>query len=64
MKIKITWLNNGFVQERYLINYCRADKKNQTFITMNSPIYQAIMDNTFTLDIGFGKHSFTIEQII
>lgn len=63
LTLKITWLNNGFIQYRKLINYCTSDHKKQTYITMNSPIYEAIENGTFVLDMGsFGKHPFKIEE--
>jgi hypothetical protein len=60
MKLKITWLNNGFVQIKYLV-HCRENR--QGYITMNSPIYEAIADGSFVLDLGFGRHPFLIDEI-
>lgn len=60
ISLKITWVNNGFVQIKYLV-HCRENR--QGYINMNSPIYQAIEDGSFCLDLGFGKHPFVIEEI-
>lgn len=57
MKYKITWAN-GFTQVKELTN-C---KKKDSFFTMNSPIYKAIEDGSFCIDLGYGKHHFTAEQ--
>jgi hypothetical protein len=59
MKVKITWLNNGFVQVKELV---RCKGKNNFFM-MNSVIYDAIEDGSFCIDLGYGKHPFTAEQI-
>lgn len=56
-EVKIKWLNNGFVQTKNLV-HCRENR--QGFITMNSPIYEAIENGTFTIDTGFGKQPFEI----
>lgn len=63
MKIKITWTNQNMVQVRTLVNYCTRGQKQGEFITMNSPIYKAIEDRSFVLDLGeFGKHPFKIQE--
>jgi len=62
VKLKITW-SNGVTQVRELVNYCKADKKPQTFITMNSPIYEAIVNETYCIDLGYGKHYFKVENL-
>lgn len=59
MKYKITWLNNGFVQVKELTN-C---KKKDAFFTMNSPIYEAIGNGTFCIDLGYGKHHFKVQEV-
>lgn len=59
MKFKITWLNNGFVQVKELTNCKKKDK----FFTMNSPIYEAIENGSFCIDLGYGKHPFKAEQV-
>lgn len=67
-RLKITWLNvnddgDNFIQYRQLINYCKSDKKHQSFITMQSPIYEAIVNETYCIDLGFGKHYFKVEEV-
>jgi hypothetical protein len=59
MKFRITWLNSGIVQTKELTN-C---KNKDGFFTFNSPIYQAIADETFFIDLGYGKHPFKVEMI-
>lgn len=64
MKLEITWTERKVTQVRELINHCRSDKKSQTFITMNSPIYEAMENGSFVLDLGdFGKHPFTVKVL-
>ena len=60
--LKITW-ENGMTQVRELVNYCKADKEHQTFITMQSTIYEAIVNETYFIDLGYGKHYFKVEEI-
>jgi hypothetical protein len=63
--VKITYLNNGFVQIKKMINYCRAEvDRKEEFFTMNSPIYEAIADGTYCIDLGYGKHPFTVEDVL
>jgi hypothetical protein len=59
MKFKITWLRNGFTQVKELTTCKKKDK----FFIMNSPIYDAIADASFCIDLGYGKHYFTAEQL-
>jgi hypothetical protein len=59
MKCRITWLKNGFVQYKTLVRCKLKDK----FFTLNSPIYKAIEDGTYYLDLGYGKQEFKIEEI-
>ncbi len=59
---EITWLQTNTVQERRMINHCRVDV-HDIFFTMNSPIYKAIEDNSFCIDLGYGKHHFTIKEL-
>lgn len=56
----ITWQNNGFVQVKNLV-HCREGR--QGLITMNSPIYEAIANGSFCLNLGFGEHKFSVKQI-
>ena len=68
MRLKITWFNcndkgDSFTQIRELINHCKSGKKSQSFITMQSPIYEAIVNETYYIDLGYGKHHFTIAEI-
>lgn len=62
MLVEITWTKTNAVQTLQLINHCRVNVKDQ-FFTMNSPIYKAIEDGSFCIDLGFGKHHFTINQL-
>jgi hypothetical protein len=63
MKIRITWLNNNAQQIRTLVNYCTSGHKHGEYITMNSPIYKAIADGSFVLDLAeFGRHPFTLSD--
>lgn len=56
---KITWLHNGFEQIKELTN-C---KQKDGFFTMNSPIYKAIADESFFIDLGYGKYYFKVEDV-
>ena len=58
MRIKITWLSNGFVQYKTLTR-C---KERDSFFLMNSAIYDAIEDGSFCIDLGYGKHYFKAEE--
>lgn len=59
MRIRITWLNNGFVQIKELVR-CKGK---DNFFMMNSAIYDAIEDGSFYIDLGYGKHPFKIEEL-
>ena len=64
MKLRIHWTTHNMTQVRTLVNYCTADQKPGQFITMNSPIYKAIFDGSFVLNLGeFGRHPFTVETV-
>ena len=58
-KFRITWLHNGCVQIKELTN-C---KKKDRFFTMNSPIYEAIANETFYIDLGYGRFHFKVEDV-
>lgn len=60
MYVEIVWLERRVVQSKELIK-CGKGKKE--WFTMNSPIYQAIADNTFCLDLGYGVHHFTVREL-
>ena len=62
MLLEITWTKTQAVQTKQLINHCRSEIKGE-FFTMNSPIYKAIEDGTFCINLGYGDHHFTIKQL-
>jgi hypothetical protein len=33
------------------------------YFTMHSPIYKAIEDGSFCIDLGYGKHPFKVEEV-
>jgi hypothetical protein len=57
---KITWLDNGFVQYKRLVSSLSEHKTYYSF-TVDSPIYNAILDDSFCFNLGYGKHCFKIE---
>lgn len=63
MKFKITWLSNGFVQIHQLVSHKCQFKSNYGYFTIYSPIYRAIENESYCLDLGYGKHYFQVEQI-
>lgn len=61
--IRLHWTSSNVTQTKQLINYCKSTLKSEMYFTMNSPIYKAIEDGSFYIDLGYGKHPFTIEEI-
>lgn len=59
MKVRITWIDRNIVQIKELVK-CRT-KQGQ--FTINSPIYEAIEDGSFCLNLLHSKHHFKIEEI-
>ena len=58
MTVKITWLNDNVIQFKKLVKH-RSDHIPYYSFTMNSPIYEAIEDNSFML---FGIYPFKAEE--
>lgn len=57
MKVEIYWIKQNVIQIKELVK-CRTT---QGQFTIYSPIYKAIENGSFVLDLGeFGKHPFTI----
>jgi len=64
MKVKIIW-DNGVVQEKELIVHDCMRKNNKVqYFLVGSPLYEAIANNTFFIDLGFGKHSFRLASYV
>ena len=63
MKVRISWAN-GVVQEMTLVTHnCLMKNKRINYFNMNSPIYNAIANGTYFIDLGYGQHHFKMEEV-